>query len=128
MTKDECAGGWIYERLVPWMRELGIEVLYEPREGEREAGEGNVKEGGEKRFGLIVHKGVRLARRNIAAKSGGKVKGGLRGGLEAQQEEVVRWEMCRVNPLLRFLKYGPGQFFQRNPTPPPPTPPISLTN
>ena len=117
MGKDECAGEWIYERLGPWMSELGVEVLYEPREEEKEEEERkNEKVGGEKRFGHIVSRGVRLglARRKMAAKSG---SGRGRGGLEEEEEVVVRWEMCRVNPLLRFLKYRPGQFFHRNPPP-----------
>ena len=135
MRMDELAGEWIYSRLSPWMRTLGVQVLYEPRgegekqgQGEESKNEHGGKVGGEKRFGHIVPRGVRLGlAKKMAAKSAaaagsgkGKGKGKGRGGVEVQ-EEVVRWEMCRVNPLLRFLKYGPGQFFQRNMTPPPTT-------
>ncbi|KAF8445347.1 hypothetical protein BGX38DRAFT_1330990 [Terfezia claveryi] len=116
MRQDECAGEWIYERLGPWMRELGLEVLYEPRgEGEEEKEEERGRrEGGEKRFGHIVPRGVRLG---LAARKKMAVKSGLGKGMgKGDQEEIVivRWDMCRVNPLLRFLKYRPGQFFHRH--------------
>jgi len=128
LRKDEVVGEWIYERLSPWMRELGVQVLYEPR-GEKEGGdtknEEGRKEGGEKRFGYIVPRGVRLGlAKRMAAKSAA-ARSGKGKGLE-EQEDVVRWEMCRVNPLLRFLKYGPGQFFQRNIYPSPPRPSLCV--
>lgn len=116
---DEVASVWIYERLKPWMENLKLEVLYEPREAEK-GGKGNdgkgsgsaERSGGEKRFNHIVPRGVRLGlAKKMAAKTAGQKKGGGKKGLE-DQEPRVRWEMTQVNPMLRFLKYGQGQFFQ----------------
>jgi len=48
MKKDEVVVEWIYERLSPWMRELGVQVLYEPRGEKGEEGEDTKNEEGRK--------------------------------------------------------------------------------